>query len=377
MKRNPTLLFFLLALLFSCTAGGRAPGGGAAAQQEAVTMAAGRPGAIPVSIAVGETVSGPGKMIDAIYQDRDFNYWFATNGEGVYRYDGKTTLHITEKDGLCSDFVWSVQEDANGVLWFGSRDGICSFDGMKFTDHIDRVRKAPYGTLNYTPGGLFFNHPGGVCFYDGKTFTNFTLHPETYVPPANSMERPYDVYSTLADRSGKIWFGTQEMGVCVYDGKRFSYIGGKDLDGPAVRSVFQDRDGTMWFGNNGGGLYRYDGQQLRNITEEKNLGNAEFLRGRKPVDKPGSLARVFAISQDREGNLWIGTADAGVWRYDGTGLTNYTTREGLSGNSVTVIYKDRKGDLFFVSNGDAVLRFNGSTFSKVAFQAHPFPDRVR
>lgn len=317
--------------------------------------------------AKGEVVSEPGKNIDCIFQDKKGVYWFASNGDGVYRYNGKTLQRFTEKDGLVSNFVWSIQEDQQGYLWFTTRDGISRYDGTNFKNYTDTIVNAPYSTLNYTAGGLFFNHTNGICLYDGKSFTNFTIHPPSYTPEKSSMYRPYGTYCALADKSGTVWFGTQEKGVCKYDGNAITYITDKDLAGPAVRAVYQDKAGIYWFGNNGGGFFRYDGHILRNITEEKNLGNSDFLRGRKLVNKPGSLARVFAINEDEQGAIWIGTADAGVWRYDGTSLMNYTPKDGLSGNSVTVIYKDKKGDLWFVSNGDTILRFNGHTFTKVTF----------
>ncbi len=316
---------------------------------------------------IGDTVLSIGKGIDFIYQDKNDIYWFASNGEGVFRFDGKTIIHFTDEDGLCSNFVWKIAEDINGKLWFVTRDGFCSFDGKTFANYTEIIKNAPYGKLTYTKGGLFFGHLNGICFYDGKSFTNFTIHPSAYSPPAYTTYRPYEAYCTLVDRSGKVWFGTQEKGVCVYDGTTFSFIDSKDLGGPAVRSIFQDKNGILWFGNNGGGFYRYDGNELRNITEEKKLTNYEFLREKKFVDKQGSIARVFAINEDNEENIWIGTVDAGVWKYDGTKLTNFTTKDGLSGNAVYVIFKDKKGKLWFVSNGEHIFHFDGRKFAKVVF----------
>jgi ligand-binding sensor domain-containing protein len=177
------------------------------------------------------------------------------------------------------------------------------------------------------------------------------------------MSRPYSVYCTVADRSGNVWFGTQEKGVCRFDGTTFTYLTEKKLDAAAVRCIFQDREGRLWFGNNGAGLFRYDGITLRNITDEKDLGNPEFLKAKKVLDRPGTLARVWAINEDRDGNLWIGTIDAGVWKFDGKTLTNYTTKDGLSGNSTWAICKDRKGELLFVTNGDAINTYNGHSFT--------------
>jgi ligand-binding sensor domain-containing protein len=352
----------ILTALTSCNGQNQKLSGGTSKPIVAINMVA-------VNINIGDTVSHIGKNIDWIFQDKNDIYWLASNGEGVYRCDGKTIIHITDKDGLCSNFVWKILEDMNGNLWFETRDGVCRFDGKAFTNYTDTITNAPYiyGRPTFTKSGLFFNHLNGICYYDGTSFTNFTIHPATYRPETSTNYRPYGIYCTFVDNSGKVWFGTQEKGVCVYDGITFSFIDGKDLGGPAVRSIFQDKNGVVWFGNNGGGFYRYDGKTLRNITKEKNLGNDEFLKGRKSVDKEGSLARVFAINQDQEGNIWIGTVDAGVWKYDGTNLTNYTSKDGLSGNAVYVISKDKKGKLWFVSNGEAIFHFDGQKFSKATF----------
>jgi ligand-binding sensor domain-containing protein len=319
-----------------------------------------------VAITIGDTVSDIGKNIDYILHDRNGNYWFASNGEGVYRYNGKTLTHITEKDGLCSNFIWTIEEDINGNLWFSTRDGFCRFNDTSFTNYTFTINNAPFAKLQYVKGGLFFGHLNGVCFYDGKSFTNFVIHPDNYHPSQSDMNRPYSIYSTLVDKTGKVWFGTQSQGVCCYDGSIFSYLTDKNLAGPAVRTMFQDKKGNMWFGNNGGGLYRYDGMTLRNITEEMGLGNPLFLKGHSN-DLPGSLARVWSINEDKDGNLWVGTIDAGVWKYDGKNWKNYTTKDGLAGNAIWKIYKDKNDELWFVTNGETICKFNGNSFVKYEF----------
>jgi ligand-binding sensor domain-containing protein len=321
----------------------------------------------PSVFIIGDTVARLGKDSSCMLQDNKNNYWFACNGQGVYRYDGKTLLNITDKDGLCSNFVTKIEEELNGNLWFSTRDGICSFNGSYFTNYTDSIANAPVKKLKYTANGLLFNQLNSICFYDGLSFTNFVIHPDEYKPPLNTMYRPYSIYSTLADTAGNVWFGTQEKGVCRYDDQSFFWLTEKDLAGPAVRCMFQDKAGILWFGNNGGGLFRYDGKSLRNITEENNLGNDEFLKLQQPLDKPESLARVWTLNDDSLGNLWIGTIDAGVWKYDGTKLTNYNTAHGLTGNAVWTIYKDKKGELWFVVNGEDLFKFNGTTFTKFEF----------
>ncbi|HSD14164.1 MAG TPA: two-component regulator propeller domain-containing protein [Flavobacterium sp.] len=307
-----------------------------------------------------------GNNIDYVLQDSRENYWFASNEEGLYLYGNKSKklFHISDKDGLCSNFVYNVQEDINGNLWFSTRDGVCSFDGISFANFTETIKKAPFGTFQYKRGGLFFNHQEGLCYYDGKSFINFTIHPDTYKPDPTNMNRPYSVYSIFVDKSGSVWFGTQEKGVCRYDGKSFMFFTEEGLDTAAVRCIFQDWEGNLWFGNNGAGLFRYDGKKITNFSIEKGLGNSDFLKKKKIVDKPGTIGRVWAINDDKDGNLWIGTIDAGVWKYDGNKLTNYTIKDGLTGNSIWGIFKNKNGELLFVTDGDTICKFNGRSFTE-------------
>ncbi|MBL0261227.1 MAG: hypothetical protein IPQ10_09225 [Saprospiraceae bacterium] len=309
-----------------------------------------------------------GKNIDFIFQDKKDRYWIASNADGVFRYDGNTIVHFTDSVGFCFNYVWSIQEDTQGNLWFAGRDGICRYDGIKFSNFNETIASAPEGKLNFMPGDLIFAIPDGkTVHYDGKKFTQFKITPETYIPERSNLNRPYALYSYLRDQSGKIWFGTQSKGVCVYDGYQYKYMDSLDLGGPAVRTILADKNGNLWFGNNGGGLFQFDGKHLINITEKFGLGNQEFLRNFASKDMPTSMARVFAINEDTSGNIWVGTADAGIWRYDGKELKHYTVEDGLCGYNIIHIFKNRTGDLWFVCNGQEIMYFDGQSFRPVIF----------
>lgn len=308
--------------------------------------------------------------IRSIFQDRNNNYWFGTNEEGVYRYDGKTLIQFTEKDGLFNNQVQSIQEDRSGNIWFGTGlFGVSRFDGSAFTTFTDKQHlKSNKSCTEWKigPDDLWFYAGGGVYRYNGSSF-NYLPLPKMHSDsthekhPADRLGR-YAVYSILKDKKGNLWIGTQAMGVCRYNGTNFKWFTEKGLASPAVLGLFEDKKGNLWFGNNGYGLFRYDGTSLVNITEENNLTNKEFLISGK--QGPGTLARIYSINEDNENNIWIGTVDAGVWRYDGKTFTNFTKRDGLTSNAVNTIYKDRKGELWFGTDADGICKFNGKTFTK-------------
>lgn len=345
--RNRNILLFVLLLVFSSSFG----------------QAGTAPGHPPL-----------GKIIRCVLQDRAGNYWFGSEGEGVCRYNGKTFTTFTKKDGLCSNFIREIQEDKSGNIWFSTRDGICRYDGNSFTSFPQPM--TPLFSLNFREkqknlrGNLWFSAKAGAYRYDGSEFSFFAI-PFDSADAKFYRENPgvspgiYSAYCIYEDRDGNIWFGTEQRGVCKYDGKTFSWIRGKGLDKAAVRCIYQDKKGMLWFMNNGLGVCRYDGKTLTNFTEEKGLANAEFMTTIK--GKMGTLARAWSITEEPNGTMWLATVDAGVWRYDGKTLINYTTRDGLSSNTVWAVYKDRANKLWFGTEG-GVCTFNGKTFNK-------FPDK--
>jgi len=73
---------------------------------------------------------------------------------------------------------------------------------------------------------------------------------------------------------------------------------------------------------------------------------------------------VYAMLEDAEGFLWVGTSD-GVSRYDGGSFVNFTTENGLADNLVRSILEDRRGNLWFgTSNG--ISRYDGNNFMSFA-----------
>lgn len=361
LKIIPTLLSvtcFLLIYLVSCNG---------QTQNNNSSNEAKKPNSTTQPNSLNATVNSIDKNIRSIFQDRNGNYWFGTNGAGVYRYDTKTVTQFTVKDGLADNQVINIQEDYLGNIWFVTGAfGISKFDGTKFTTHTNNVKITNGAETDWKSNNndLWFYAGGGVFRYSNPSLDYLPFDPSSSDTQTNtpfSLSR-YGVYCILKDKKGNVWFGTQAEGVCRYDGKTLTWFKEKGLAGPAVLGLFEDSKGNLWFGNNGAGLFRYDGTTLINFTEEKSLNNADFRASGKPG--LGTLARVYSINEDNNGNIWVGTVDAGVWEYDGNNLTNYTTKDGLTSNAVNTIFKDKNGELWFGTDGNGICKFNGTTFTE-------------
>ena len=67
-----------------------------------------------------DTVKELGNNIMLVYQDKKNNYWFGSWETGLYKYDGKTILHFTTKDGLSHNRIDEINEDKFGNIYFNT-----------------------------------------------------------------------------------------------------------------------------------------------------------------------------------------------------------------------------------------------------------------
>ena len=72
-------------------------------------------------------------VVSCFHQDVKGNMWIGTQGGGLNRYDHKTGMitSITEENGLISNSINYISEDATGKLWISTNRGIVSLDPEK------------------------------------------------------------------------------------------------------------------------------------------------------------------------------------------------------------------------------------------------------
>lgn len=116
----------------------------------------------------------------------------------------------------------------------------------------------------------------------------------------------------------------------------------------SVAAITQTRDGYLWLGTQEG-LVRFDGVRFTvfDTRSTPQLGH-NF---------------VLCLLEDRKGRLWIGTY-GGLARLENGVFTRYTTTEGLPNNQVRSLLEDRKGRLWIGTLGGGVARLDGEAFVK-------------
>ncbi len=82
------------------------------------------------------TASGmPSNEVYTVFQDKDGYLWFGTD-HGLVRYDGNRLITYTTNDGLTDNTIFNIEQDNNGCIWLLTfTGGMCYYDGVGFYPH--------------------------------------------------------------------------------------------------------------------------------------------------------------------------------------------------------------------------------------------------
>lgn len=316
------------------------------------------------------------QQVSCSLRDRKGNLWFGTSKEGVYRYDGKEFTQFTKKDGLCDNLIFLIFEDNAGDIWFGSRSKISRYDGKKFTtisipnfigsDFLTTtsINNSPseknelWSMMQDKSGITWLGTTNGIYCYDGKSFTRF-LDNKSLLNPSNVHLKW--TQCIFEDKSGTIWFGSwvfANEGICRYDGKSITQY--KPYGEGWIRSILEDKNGDLLIVTRHNGVCRFDGENFINFTKNGGIANSS----------------VTSAFKDKAGNLWFGTElgsgelneDGGLWLYDsgqavGKSFTRFTRKDGLCHNGVFCMVEDTEGNIWVGSRNTDLCRFDGKTFT--------------
>ncbi|MBK8391969.1 MAG: hypothetical protein IPL23_23010 [Saprospiraceae bacterium] len=265
-----------------------------------------------------------GEYVVETFQASDGSLWFGTLSYGVARYDMTGLKYFTEDDGLPSNRVSCMVEDAKGNLWFGTGNGVSKFDGKTFTNYSEKdgISSNLISNLFFDSKGiLWIGTWGGLCIYDGDKFSPLPIPYPAIETPINQDTKDW-ITDIMEDSKGNIWIGRDGYGISKFNGKSFEHITNKEgLSSNNVQVIVEDNEGIVWIGTRvaekdnadaskrfgKGGLNKFDGKNFTHFPQIKGLSEND----------------VYAIYEDNSNNLWIGTTSNGVYKYTNRAFINF------------------------------------------------------
>lgn len=220
-------------------------------------------------------------------------------------------------------------------------------------------------------GFLWLATFSGLVRYDGYEFRWFVSDPED--PHSLSDDR---LRCLLVDREGTLWVGTRGAGLNRYDpwtGQFTRYrhdpAAPDSLSHDYVRALYEDRHGDLWIGTDDG---------LNRLDRKTGGFDRYFYDSRAAVESSAGEAAtiVQAITEDRDGHLWVGGYGSGLFELvDGVPVKSYQrdprNPESLSDNRIMRLVTDASGTIWVSTWGGGVNAFDVETGSFRRYRNDP------
>ena len=301
----------------------------------------------------------------------------------------------TSKEGLPGNVVVSVIQTRDGYLWLGTLNGLVRFDGNRFT---------VFNEYN-TPG---LNSDRIVYLFE-DSHTNLWIGTDTagLVLVKDGNVKSFDIgragqegklTSVCEDATGTVWLYTADSHLARYRNGKMETLGFNFPTPPICRMIAAEKSGALWVADVSGMFSirpenfnpraiivgeSIRAERLDFIWAGRNGGIWRLMNGRVQKWKSGGLEKDFgaypwgnsaikAAVEDKDGNLIVGTAGAGVFWYDANGKYERISKEqGLSSAFVLSLCMDREGNLWVGTDGDGLDRVKRKIFRSPA-ELHPW-----
>lgn len=295
------------------------------------------------------------------------------------------------EQGLPQSSVYAIFQDSRGYLWLGTEGGVARFDGIRFTV-FDRTSGLPGNTvrsiIELPDGNIWVGTDKGIGIYDGTTWKQIT---------AKDGLKGSAVMKLVPDSKGRIWAASNDEGlniitltadsikivnlnkesglsanfvfdilhasngqtwIAMFGGiNRISQNNGKYiisdlqdsllLPSNLITCIDQDKTGNFWFGTYDAGAFK--------LVKQKGV------YGVVPFQEKAGLAdpRIWDIYCDGSDQVWFGSNDNGLYRWSNGQMQNITIENGLPGSMILSIFRDRNRNLWLGSMNNGISLFQG------------------
>ena len=329
--------------------------------------------------------------IAGITQDKWGYMWFVDQTYNqLIRYDGyrmkifKTNPADTNTINSTSG-IENIAADTSGNIWLPAGGGVDKLNSSTGIVTHYKLKSGSDAIIVDHLGFVWLGNAAGLCRLDPKTgkadYYGHDEHDSTSIS-SNVIRVIYE------DHEGTIWTGNgipfdpdKDGGLNKFNrstGKFTRYMHNPNdphsLINDKVRAILEDSRGNFWVGTQGDGLHIMDRKTgtFERLTYDP--AHPEKL-SRPPVKKVDSFDHITFIKEDISGNIWIGTYEQGIVRYNpATKKINHfiadkITPNGFNDSTTWCAYTSRDGTLWIATEVSKLL-YSVDAFRKSIYTIH-------
>jgi ligand-binding sensor domain-containing protein/signal transduction histidine kinase len=143
----------------------------------------------------------------AIHEDADGGLWFGTRNNGLYRLRDGKIAHYTAADGLAGNAIYQILEDGAGHFWMCGPNGVSLLDRHELDDQAEKTPRhlqlTFYSTAEMPANTELYGgtQPSGCITADGEVWFPSNLGPIHILPSQRPalLPPPLSIQSVLAD----------------------------------------------------------------------------------------------------------------------------------------------------------------------------------
>ncbi len=284
---------------------------------------------------------------------------------------------FTVKDGLSHNNVYTIIQDNDGYMWFGTQDGLDKYDGYKFSifrhnpNDSNSISTSNFGKIYQDKEGIFWlgTFGGGLDKYNPKTnlFTNYSNIPNNIESLSNNQ-----ILFIYKDSKENIWIGTSSGGLNRFNKNSSTFFRFENnpydplsLSNNRAKCICETKDGTIWIGT-GNGL---------NKLNSKN-GTFQHFKHDNKRNSIGSN-NIQHLLVDKEGNIWLALRNEGVNKFNPVTekFTHYKhdpkNTKSISDNDAEFLFIDSYDQFWVGTYNGGLNKFNPITGEFIRFKYNP------
>lgn len=369
------------------------------------------------------------KNVNCLYTDESGRLWIGTNDNGLSICINQSISNVVDrKNGLPSDSVRCITENADGYYYVGTTDSLVVMtlnSGLKVCDRIPEIVYAESICADQNGNVAVVTNEGDFYLVQG---TEIVVH--------QKVQREEESYNCCTfDGTGKLYLGTSSTRIEIYEiaqnqmkqvstvecgtltginslnvseedrivicadngvgyldrERRFCFVDTAAFNS-SIDHMLTDYQGNLWFTSSRLGLLRLCPSVFSEIYEEAGLpenvvnsitewkgclyfgtdSGLDVVDEDNMVQKDNAIAkeleevRIRCLKVDSRNHLWIATSGKGIWevRKDGEIIT-YDSQKGTLGDKFRSVIETRDGRI--IVSGDSGITFieNGKVYDTI------------
>jgi len=269
----------------------------------------------------------------------------------------------------------TIFEDSKGTIWIGTKNGISAFNEKTQTFATYQFDSKNLNSISHNDVRSIYEDGNKNLwigtFGGGLNKFNYTTGKFNRIKSSSTISPDY-IHSLCGINKNEILIGTSGKGLLTFDVNSLSFQKksyGIDKTINIVRRIKRDSNGVIWIGTDGVGLFK-----VKNINSVRPL--VDNYTNDSQTDLSISSNAIYALMEDDNSNIWLGTAWNGVdvlsHNKDYTFIPS--SSKGESPVSVLSVYKnqdsffmglDGKGLTFFSEKSKTVKRYNSANKNSI------------